>query len=101
MPRNSAFLQSALTGWAICRQADVFEPLAPVAHNVLAACTQSRHRAVKPGVAVAQADAEMKLIAHRLGAEYPEFERPDGELVSPLASRWWAKSAALRVFTAR
>src|SRR5437016_11171875 len=56
---------------------------------------------LKPGVGVAQADTEMKLIARRLEQQFPESNSGWGALVSPLAEQVVGQvRPALGVFTA-
>jgi putative ABC transport system permease protein len=104
MPPEFRFPSKAISpGWGyLSGEADMFEPLALPLHNVLAGMhTNLVIARLKPGVGVAQADAEMKLIAHRLELQYPESNSGWGASVSPLAEQVVGEvRPALRVFTA-
>ncbi len=81
------FPTKAITpGWGfLSGEADMFEPLIMSPHNVLASMhTQLVIARLKPGVPAAKADAEMKLIGHRLERQYPESNGGWGVSVAPM-----------------
>jgi putative ABC transport system permease protein len=81
------FPNRAITpGWGfLSGEADIFEPLIMSPQNVLASMhTQIVIARLKPGVPPARADAEMKLIAHRLERQYPESNNGWGVSVAPM-----------------
>jgi putative ABC transport system permease protein len=81
------FPTKAITpGWGfLSGEADIFEPLILSPHDVLASMhTQLVIARLKPGVPAAKADAEMKLIAHRLERQYPESNSGWGVSVAPM-----------------
>src|SRR5260370_22052099 len=81
MPPDFHFPSKAISpGWGyLSGAADVFEPLVLSPYHQLASMhTQLVIARLKPGVAVAQADAEMKLIAARLERQYPQSKAGRG-----------------------
>ena len=70
-------------------EADLFEPLAVPPHHTLAARMHTNLviARLKPGVGMAEADTEMKLIARRLEQQYPESNTGWGASVSPLSEQ--------------
>ncbi len=104
MPPEFRFPSKAISpGWGyLSGEADIFEPLALWPRSVLGAMhTNLVIARLKPGVGVAQADLEMKLIARRLEQQYPESNSGWGALVTPLAEQVVGEvRPALGVFTA-
>src|SRR6266478_4335611 len=90
MPPDFHFPSKAISpGWGyLAGAADVFEPLVLSPYHQLAAMhTQLVISRLQPGVAVAKADAEMKLIAARLERQYPESNAGWGASVSTLTEQ--------------
>src|SRR5206468_3430687 len=90
-------------GWGyLAGAADVFEPLVLSPYHQLASMhTQLVIARLKPGVAVAQAEAEMKLVARRLERQYPESNTGWGASVSTLNEQAVGEARpALLVFAA-
>jgi putative ABC transport system permease protein len=87
MPPEFHFPTKAITpGWGfLSGEADMFVPLIMSPRNVLAAMhTQLVIARLKPGVPAAKADAEMKLIAHRLERQFPDSNGGWGVTVAPM-----------------
>jgi putative ABC transport system permease protein len=104
MPPEFRFPSKAISpGWGyLSGEADVFETMALSLHNTLAGMhTNLVIARLKPGVGLAQADAEMKLITRRLEQQYPESNTGWGASVSPLSEQAVGEvRPALEVFAA-
>jgi predicted permease len=104
MPPAFHFPSKAISpGWGfLSGEADIFEPMALPLHDPLAGLHTSLVIArLKPQVTVAQADAEMKLIARRLEQQYPDSNTGWGASVSPLSEQVVGEvRPALEVFSA-
>jgi putative ABC transport system permease protein len=102
MPPEFHFPSKAITtGWGfLSGEADVFEPLILSPQNALATYhIQLVIARLKPGVAAAKADAEMKLIARRLEQQYPESNAGWGASVAPMMEQVVSEArGALLVF---
>jgi predicted permease len=103
MPPEFHFPTKAITpGWGfLSGEADTFQPLVLSPRNVLASMhTQLVIARLKPNVPATKADAEMKLIAHRLERQFPESNVGWGASVAPMIEQVVSDARpALLIFT--